>query len=282
MSCARRILPWLLLASACSGTPVEATGASSNADDDDADDDDDDATSNPTDASITTTDPSGDPTTDPTADTTSASDPDATSNPTTDGGEEATTTTAGESSSTGDTGPDGCHVVLDEIAFDVMGNDDELEWIALHNPCPQPIFLDDIALGWGGVDYTWGTLQLEGMIASDECLVIGGPQASNTNYNPVWGLDVDLEADLQNGDGAADAIGLFVGNAADIDADSVPFDAVLYGLANDNAVLDETGLPGAVDVAPGTDAHTIARLPGTDTWVVNETPSPNACNDPSK
>lgn len=271
-------LPIALACVACSGAPIES--ASASAADDDDDDDDGDATGvGETSDSDPTADPTGAPGTDPSADASTSIDAD-TGAATTEGDSAATTTIdAGESA--GDTGTEDCHPRLNEIAMNVVGDDFSLEWIAISNPCPDEVDLAAYSLGWGGMDYTYGTHQLTGMLLSGACLVMGGPGASNTNYNPVFDQVADFMPDLQNADDAdADAVAIFTGAAEDITAESVPVDAVIYGTANVNDLIDETGLVGAIDVGMGTDLETIARLPDAGGWVVNATPSPNDCGAP--
>ena len=273
-------LPIALACSACTGTPVEsATGSADgdDADDDDDDDDDDDGTTDPS-ATDPTADPTTDPTTDATAETTSAStDPDTGETSSDDGSDP---TTAGDTSGTTTGGAD-CHPQLNEVAFNLMGDDNGLEWIAIFNPCEDPIELAGYALGWGGTDYTYATLQLAGSIAAQGCFVVGGPTVSQTNYSPELDQSVDLHEDLQNPSSAtADGIALFVGDAMDIEPTTVPVDAVVYGTDNVNDLIDESGSRSALDVEPVNDMQTIARVPGGG-WVLNGSPTPNDCSDPA-
>ena len=135
------------------------------------------------------------------------------------------------------------------------------------------------SIGWGGIDYTYGTLQLDGTLSGHGCFVVGGPTASQMNYSPAFAQGDDLEPDLQNPDGGdGDGIALFLGPAGEITPESVPLDAVVYGENNPNDLIDENGDVATPDVAAGNDMQTIART--DEGWVVNEAPSPNDCTTP--
>jgi len=51
---------------------------------------------------------------------------------------------------------------------------------------------------------------------------------------------------------------------------------VLYGSTNDNGLIDETGMPGAVDVADAPSQSSIHML-SDSTWAVNGSPAPLSC-----
>jgi hypothetical protein len=164
--------------------------------------------------------------------------------------------------------PPAGHPELVEVFADAIGDDATSEWIKLRNPTDQPIDLSGYAFGWGGEDYTYGTLDLSGSLAPGECVIIGAVPGE------LDGLDADFVPDLQNAGAVADAIGLFTGAAAAIGADSVPVDAVLYGGTNSNDLIDETGEKGAVDVGNGDPGESIRKIGGV--WSVGE-PVPAEC-----
>jgi len=190
-------------------------------------------------------------------------------------GEASTGTSSGSGeSSSGDPPPD-CNPELAEVFYDIDGGDDPLEWIELYNPCPFAIDLGAYSLGWGGSDYAYGTLGLSGMLPAGACTVVGGPQSVAANGSPVLGQAVDLEPDLQNSGAIADGVALFLGAAIDIDAASVPVDAVIYGDANSSGLLDASGMapaPHVIDVLPG---ETIQRT-GPASWGFG-VPTPGVC-----
>ena len=86
---------------------------------------------------------------------------------------------------------------------------------------------------------------------------------------------MDLEADLQNSGAAADGVALFDVPIEELTAEVVPIDVVLYGAENSSGLVDETGLPAAVDVADAPGGSSIER--GLDgIWREQETPTPGA------
>lgn len=79
---------------------------------------------------------------------------------------------------------------------------------------------------------------------------------------------VDFTPDIQNSGSTADAVALFA-PGANVLTDT-PIDAVIYGGANTNGLIDETGLPGAVDVADAPAGYSIARTSLAGDWVVTD------------
>jgi len=57
---------------------------------------------------------------------------------------------------------------------------------------------------------------------------------------------------------------------------TVPIDAVIYGDANTNNLIDETGMAPAPDVLDGLAAESI-RLQGDLTWAIEPSPAPLSC-----
>ena len=165
-----------------------------------------------------------------------------------------------------DPDPDPGQVRLAEVYYDAPGEDDGLEWIRLYNPGGSAVDLSSYSLGWGGTDYTYGTLSLSGTLPAGACTVVGAVPEGGS------GQSATFTPNLQNSGTAADGIGLFLGAPG---PDSVPVDAVLYGAENSSGLLDETGTPGAVDVADAPSGSSIQRA--GDTWSVQATPAPLAC-----
>ena len=73
----------------------------------------------------------------------------------------------------------------------------------------------------------------------------------------------------------ADGIALFDQPAANVNDQTVPVDAVIYGGENTNNLLDESGEAGDVDGYANT-SQSLERTP--DGWRVQETPTPNDCS----
>jgi hypothetical protein len=135
------------------------------------------------------------------------------------------------------------------------------------------------------------SLDLVGEIEVGGCFVVGGPMSSAANFEPTFDQPSDFDSDLENTtNAAADAVALFAVPAADIGEGSVPVDAVIYGEANENGLIDETGAAGEVDVPPaesqgeGYARVDEARDPGSPiedwTWIVTDSPSPGVCPNP--
>jgi hypothetical protein len=193
-----------------------------------------------------------------------------------------TTTTMGAGSTgddttdTTDTGPPGdCDPILVEVLYDLPGSDAQLEWVRLYNPCAAAIDLSGYSLGYGGTDYTYGTLDLSGSIGAADCAVIGGPTSSAANGSPSLDLAVDFNPDVQNSGPTADAVALFAGPAASI-AGATPIDAVIYGAANDNALIDATGVAAVPHVGDAPEGSVIVRTSLGATWAI-DLPAPGLC-----
>jgi hypothetical protein len=138
-------------------------------------------------------------------------------------------------------------LAISEVMFNPSGADDQREWVELYNGTAAAIDLAGYSLGWGGADYTTGTLQLSGIIASGATFVAGGPISDGGNGNPTYDLPIDFGPNLQNGGIFADGLALFNVPATSITSTTVPTDAVIYGIINFAGLIDETGAPGAVD-----------------------------------
>lgn len=183
----------------------------------------------------------------------------------------------------GDTGVAGaCHPILHEVANDVPMADDGLEWVELYNPCDDAIALDGYSLAWGGPAYESG-LQLVGSIAAGGCFVVGGPLSSPDNGEPVFDQAVDFDTDLQNSGPAADGLALYAVPLDALDPTAqVPVDALIYGSANTNALVDEHGVVSEPDAPDVDDEHGYARAAARldAAWVPSTVRSPGSCPNP--
>ena len=172
-------------------------------------------------------------------------------------------------------------VIIAEAYYDHVGTDDQFEWVKLYNGTGAPVDLAGHSLGWGGTSYTYGTLDLAGIIPAGGCWLVGGPSGdaqSGFPGGPMFDQAADLNPDVQNSNaaGVADGIALFDVAAAAITPGTVPLDAVIYGISNDSGLLDETGMPGAVDVGDAGAGESV-RLQGDGTWAINPAPAPLEC-----
>lgn len=279
-----------LLASACAGSPIEAmapssvgSGTSGEFASTHGDGPSPTTATSMSDGDATGTTATHSTTEDPTAPDSTAEDATGV-DATTTADASATTDTAGSSSSTGDA-PAPCRLLLDEVFNDPDTLDNGLEWVELYNPCDDEIDLTGYSLAWGGETYA-DALDLVGTVGAGQCFVVGGPMSSASNADPVFDQAIDFTPDLQNTtNGAADAVALFDVPAAEIDLDTLPIDAVIYGDRNVAELPDETGIPGVLDVPAGSAGQSYVRIdpavaPGGDAWDVTSTPSPGTCPNP--
>ena len=167
-------------------------------------------------------------------------------------------------------------LILSQVFYDHSDGDDGFEWIQIYNGSGSSVDLSGYSLGWGGTDYTYGTLQLSGTIPAFGCFVVGGPTADAENGNPTFDQAVNLDPDMQNSGSTADGVALFDVLAADITGSTAPIDAVIYGGSNGNGLLDETGSAGTVDVGDAGSGEALLR-DGEDSWSVSGTPDPTNC-----
>ena len=207
-------------------------------------------------------------------------------------GEPATTSSSSEgSSSSGDAGDDeddrggstttgepvDCHPLLAEVLVDAMMGNNNKQWVRIYNPCDAEIELDAYVLAWGGDDYMLGQHALQGSLSPGDCWVVGGPNSSNDNANPVWDQNQDFSPDMQLGGKTADAVALFLGAPADVMLDTVPLDAVIYGDSNDNGLLDANGDTPEPHVGNTGEGESIRRTALGPEWEVAQSPTPNEC-----
>lgn len=172
--------------------------------------------------------------------------------------------------------------ILSEVFFNPNGADDGFEWIEIYNAGPSAVDLSGYSLGWGGADYTTGTVQLSGMLLAGQYFVVGGPTSDASNGNPVFDQVVNFAPDLENSGffQAADGVALFDVLATAITPTTVPVDAFIYAgpffSTNSNGLLDETGSPGAVDfVQPFFASGYSVETDGTS-WSQQANPTPNS------
>ncbi len=187
------------------------------------------------------------------------------------------TTTIGSSTTTTTTTlpPAGPGLVIAEVMYDPASADDGLEWVELKNTGRTPVDLSGFSLGYGGADYTAGTLQLSGSVPSGGVFVVGGPGSDASNAQPVYDLVADLAPDLQNGGDVGDGVALFALPAEAITSTSVPVDAVVYGPNNDGGLIDARGTAGPPDVADAPAGSSIERSTAAGAWQVQSAPTPN-------
>ena len=171
----------------------------------------------------------------------------------------------------------GDHVIISEAFYDPAGTDNSLEWVELFNPTTGPIDLGNYSLGNGGDYYTYSIVQLTGTLAPGSCWVIGGPTSVLTNHLPIFNQEFNFSPDIQNGGADADGIALFNVKAISITSATIPVDAVIYGTANTNNLIDETGAVNPPDTGTAASGKSNERIDITGTWQVQAAPTPNNC-----
>ncbi len=168
-------------------------------------------------------------------------------------------------------------LILSELLYDPESDDDGREWVEIYNGTSETIDLANYSLGAGGSTYLYSVLQLSGQLQPGACFVVGGPISDAFNHFPSFDQEQAFDPPMQNSGSKspADAVALFALPAAQIQASSVPIDAVLYGGLNENQLLDQSGQAGtSVGYAYG--PKTLERTPSG--WRVQADPSPNDCS----
>lgn len=167
-------------------------------------------------------------------------------------------------------------VLVSEVLYDVTGSDDGYEWAELYNAGTAAVSLDGWCLANGGNDYTYSKSQLAGSIAPGGTYVVGGLNSSSVNAAPAFDLGQDFSPDFQNSGSAADGVALFSVACSEVDAATVPVDAVIYGGTNSSGLLDASGQPGPVHVGDADAGSSIERTTIVGDWQIQPLPNPNA------
>lgn len=170
--------------------------------------------------------------------------------------------------------PEPASPVLSEVFYDAEGDDEDLEWVELYNPHPVAIDLAGYSLGAGGDDYTVTRVPLSGVIEAGGVFLVGGPLSNAANGAPTFDLEADFSPNLQNSGDAADGVALFDVPHLEITTSTVPVDAVIYGSANPNGLLDVDGEAGEPHVAGASEGASIERRGPEGTWRPASRPSP--------
>ena len=167
-------------------------------------------------------------------------------------------------------------LILTEVFYDRDGTDSGYEWIEIKNIGDGTANLASYSLGWGGSDYTYGTLQLSGTLAAGAVFVVGGATSDSTNHNPTFDQEANFSPDLQNSGSPGDGVALFDVPETSITSSTVPIDAVIYGSNNNSSLLDETGSAGSVDVGDADPGESIERTSEAGAWQIQASPDPGS------
>ncbi len=167
-------------------------------------------------------------------------------------------------------------LLLTEVMYDPSGADDGLEWVELFNNTAFPIDLSGLSLGNGGSDYTSSLVQLSGTVGPGQTFVVGGPTSNASNGSPVYDLVLNFSPDFQNSGTTADGVALFNVPAGNVNAATIPIDAVVYGVSNDNGLIDETGSANAPEVGDAPTGASLERIDLAGNWQIQLSPNPNS------
>jgi beta-lactamase superfamily II metal-dependent hydrolase len=167
-------------------------------------------------------------------------------------------------------------LLLSEVYYDGPSGDDGFEWVELYNSSDQTIDLAAFSLGNGGTTYLSSQVQLSGTVGPGETFVVGGPTSDASNGNPSYDLELDFDPDFQNSGSDGDGVALFNKPAVQVDASTVPVDAVIYGPNNNNGLIDETGVANSPEVGDAPEGWSIERVDLAGAWQMQSSPSPTA------
>lgn len=164
-------------------------------------------------------------------------------------------------------------LIISEVMADPVGgfgNDDGLEWVELYNDGATTLTdLSGFTLGWGGADYTYGTLDLALLgvvnLAPGEYIRFG-----------QTGSGVDFAPNLPDGFINAAGVALFDVPAGQIPTND-PIDAVVYATIwglNFNGLVDQSGGVAPVSVTTTAAGQSIQRTSVAGGWSAAATPTP--------
>jgi hypothetical protein len=167
-------------------------------------------------------------------------------------------------------------LVISEVLYDLPGVDAEQEWVELYNGGARELNLAGFSIAYGGTSWTSGNYELMGTLAAGDCVVVGGPASAAGNGNPQFIIARDFAPDIQNSGTRADGVAIFNLPAAEVTANSVPIDTVLYGRENSSQLIGSDGqVLAEVDVGDSPASSSIERI--GEVWSINPAPSPGVC-----
>jgi len=120
-------------------------------------------------------------------------------------------------------------VLIDELYYDAPGSDTGHEYIILYNATADPVDLDGWRIEWGGMDFSYGTYVISGVVIppGDE-IVFGGEMMI-----PV--PDVIYNFNFQGGGYESDGVRI-------VDAAGDVIDTLIYDSPNTNELPGDAGL----------------------------------------
>lgn len=164
-------------------------------------------------------------------------------------------------------------LVISEVFYDRAGSDNGFEWVELFNGTPAVVNLLGFSLGFAGNDYASATLGLSGSVDAGDYFVVGGPLSDTANGSPLYDLVINFSPDIQNSGSTADGVALFDVPQPQLTAATIPLDAVIYGSANVNQLIDASGLVAPPMVGDAPAGASIERL-STSEWGISTQANP--------
>jgi hypothetical protein len=152
---------------------------------------------------------------------------------------------------------------ITEIYYSAPGNDGSLQWVEITNRGDTFVDLANYAIGSGSDDYTATTMQLSGILAPGGCYVTTAAFAPAIAAPPV---------------APSTGVGLFFAQAADIDGQSLPIDAVVFGSANAQGLLGPDGATVTALSAETVEGESLIRVSeSSSAFQIETSPSPGQC-----
>ena len=100
-------------------------------------------------------------------------------------------------------------------------------------------------------------------------------QSDTNNGSPTFDLAIDFSPDFQNSGADADGVALFNISCPLVDGSTIPIDAVVYGTANTNNLIDETGVANAPETGDASSGQSVERVDIAGAWQIQALPTPN-------
>lgn len=161
-----------------------------------------------------------------------------------------------------------------EVLADPTGDDDQLQWIKIHNKTALPIDLSSYRLKAGQSNYDLVSVGLTGIIPAGGCFVVGGPLQSGANSEPIFSQLHDFSPNLPHDGTQAAAFALFDSNTP-VGGVVTPVDTMVVGATNAAQLLG----PDAEIATPycGAPAAGMSALRNGDKTCVTTYPQPRTC-----
>jgi hypothetical protein len=158
-------------------------------------------------------------------------------------------------------------VVLSEV-FLGDGTATSTQWVEISNLSDEPINLSGYSLGAGQSDYMTTQIPLTFTLPARGCAVVGGSALAS---QPWLTQASDFRLGLADPN-ATNGIALF--DVANVTGQTLPFDTLVYGTANESLLAPSGDMAPVVTASPGSSSFTRSA---ESTWKVQAVPSPGIC-----